>query len=201
MNRFIWQYIFGIALIIHACVSYNAWWLDNCEMVANIIRAVGVLCLFIGIIGRIYATIFIGGMKNEGINGKFIDYGAYSLCRNPLYFFSFIAFLGLLALKGQITLIALGAVFFLITYHYTILGEERFLSEKFGDTYKAFLAKTARFFPRFSAFNCPDEVIVKPAFLHKELKRAINWILGALGFIALELLHYYDILPNVYFVY
>ena len=121
----------------------------------------------------------IGGVKNEGVDGEsFIDYGAYSLCRNPLYLFSFITFIGILALKGQITLVCLGALIYLWIYKMTILSEEEFLESKFGEPYKQFLQKTSRFFPRFKGFHCPEKIEVRPEFLHKEIRRALNWFLG-----------------------
>lgn len=197
-NRFIWQYIFALLFAVWVCISTSAY---N-EVVANSLRGVAVVLLIIGVIGRIYATIFIGGMKNEGVDGtKFIDYGAYSLCRNPLYLFSFIAFIGLLALKAQLSLVAVGVVFYLFIYHFTILSEENFLRAKFGKAYEEFLEHTSRFFPQFKNFYCPEKIEVRPAFLHKELKRSVNWFLGAFVLIITELLHHYEFLPNFYQVY
>ena len=198
MNRFIYQYIFAFIFIVWIFISYTPY--D--EFYANLLRICGVFLVVLGIIGRIYATIFIGGMKNEGVDGsKFIDYGAYSLCRNPLYFFSFLAFLGLLAIKAQLILILIGAVFFLIVYHQTIKKEEKFLSSKFGQSYLEFLEKTARFFPRLTNFYCPDRIEVRPEFLHRELKRALNWAIGLFALCIIELLHYYFYLPNLFFLY
>ena len=198
MNRFIWQYLFGAVFIAWLCVSNTAWDFG----VAWSIRGVGVLLLFVGIVGRIYATIFIGGMKNEGLDGtKFIDYGAYSLCRNPLYLFSFIAFVGLLALTAQLTLVAIGIAFYLLVYRYTILGEERYLKGRFGAAYEDFLASTSRFLPKFSNFHCPEKIEVRPAFLHKELLRAVNWTLSGVAFVAVGILHSLEILPNFFGAY
>ena len=198
MNRFIYQYIFALLFIFWVLVSYTPY--D--DFYANLLRIFGVFLVFVGIIGRIYATIFIGGMKNEGIDGsKFIDYGAYSLCRNPLYFFSFIAFLGLLAIKAQLILLLIGALFFLIVYHYTIKKEEQFLSSKFGQAYLEFLEKTARFFPRLSSFYYPSKIEVRPEFLHRELKRALNWSFGLFALCIVELLHHFSYLPNLFFLY
>lgn len=195
LNRFPLQYIFGALSLIWVFCSYTAF----SEVVANCIRGAGVLLVIIGVYGRMYATIFIGGMKNEGTDGKsFIDYGAYSLCRNPLYFFSFIAFVGILALKAQISFIIVGALLYLWIYRMTILKEEVFLSEKFGDSYRQFLDKSPRFFPKLSLFHCPDKIEVRPFFLHKEMKRACNWFIGVLLIFGVELLHYYELLPTLW---
>ncbi|MCI6217552.1 MAG: isoprenylcysteine carboxylmethyltransferase family protein [Helicobacter sp.] len=192
LNRFILQYIFGAFGIVWMFCSYSAYG----DFIANCIRGLGVMLVIAGVYGRIYATVFIGGMKNEGTDGKsFIDYGAYSLCRNPLYFFSFIAFVGILALKAQISLIVIGSILYLWIYRMTILSEEEFLSQKFGQSYAEFLTKSPRFFPSLTNFHCPEKVEVRPFFLHKEIRRAINWFIGVVAILGVEILHSYGILP------
>lgn len=192
LNRFILQYIFGAFGIVWMFCSYSAYG----DFIANCIRGCGVVLVIVGVYGRIYATIFIGGMKNEGADGKsFIDYGAYSLCRNPLYFFSFIAFVGILALKAQIVFVVVGSILYLWIYRMTILSEEEFLGQKFGQSYAEFLAKSPRFFPSFANFHCPEKIEVRPFFLHKEIRRAINWFIGVVAILGVEMLHSYEILP------
>lgn len=201
LNRFFWQYIFAFIFIVWVFVSYPIY---N-DFLANFIRFLGFCLLLVGVIGRLWATIFIGGMKNEGVDGKsFVDYGAYSLCRNPLYFFSFLAFLGLLALKAQLLLILIGALFFLLIYRFVIKSEEAFLLEKFQHKYKEFLQKVPRFFPSApprKSFYCPESITMKPEFFHRELKRSLNWFLGGFALLGLELLHAFELLPNLFYLY
>lgn len=197
-NRFIWQYLLGTIGVVWLIISYTPY---N-DFVANCIRGVGIALVIVGVIGRLYATMFIGGMKNEGADGNsFIDYGAYSLCRNPLYLFSFIGFLGILALKAQLILIILGGILFLWIYRMTILGEENFLSQRFGEKYQQFLQNTSRFFPSFAHFSCPEKIEVRPKFFHKELRRALNWFIGVVAILVIEVLHNYEILPIFYMMY
>lgn len=177
LNRFPLQYVFGALCIVWFFVSSSAY----SDFVANLIRGVGVALVIAGVYGRLYATIFIGSVKNEGVDGEsFIDYGAYSLCRNPLYLFSFI---------------------YLWIYKMTILSEEEFLESKFGEPYKQFLQKTSRFFPRFKGFHCPEKIEVCPEFLHKEIRRALNWFLGVVVILAIEMLQYYEIMPVFWRIY
>ncbi len=197
-NRFILQYVLGAVCVAWLFVSYTPY--D--EFVANCIRGVGVALVIVGVIGRLYATMFIGGMKNAGTDGNsFIDYGAYSLCRNPLYLFSFIGFLGILALKAQLVLVLVGGLLFLWIYRMTILGEEEFLGQKFGEKYQQFLQSTSRFFPSFTHFYCPEKIEVRPKFFHKELWRALNWFVGVVAILAIEVLHSFGVLPNLYTMY
>ncbi len=130
-------------------------------------KVLGVIAVGVGVGGRLYSTLFIGGMKNEGIDGKtFIDYGPYANTRNPLYFFSFIAFMGLLALQAQIILLVVGALGFYWIYQRTIKREESFLVDKFGDSYRQYLKSVPRFFragilKRPSRFSCAPNFCTK----------------------------------------
>ncbi|MDE7447774.1 MAG: hypothetical protein K2M51_01860, partial [Helicobacter sp.] len=149
--------------------------------------------------GRLYSTLFIGGMKNEGVDGKtFIDYGPYSATRNPLYFFSFIAFMGLLALQAQMLLLLVGALGFYWIYQRTIRREETFLTDKFGDSYRAYLDSVPRFFPR-QPFETPEQILVRPKFLHKEIKRSVAWFLFASFLLLWQLLQALGIVPILFF--
>ena len=82
------------------------------------------LCAF----GRVYSSAFIGGKKNTAL----ITWGPYSLCRNPLYFFSFLGIVGIAALTTSVTAIAIAAVAVWFLYDQLISREEVFLKEKFG---------------------------------------------------------------------
>lgn len=175
-NRMLWQKVLVVLLFIWIIFTDS-----RLHTLQNVFIIIGLFLLFIGVVGRIYATLYIGGMKNEGKDGQsFITDGAYSICRNPLYLFSFIGFIGLLFIKGQVLLIAFGVISYLIIYRLTILSEEAFLSEKFGNKYIEFIKDTPRFFPRFSLFKYSDRVEFRPLFLHKELKRSFVWLFVAL---------------------
>lgn len=187
----VWQWLIGAFLLVW--ILFSAPKLTYMQSFFNII---GLLLLFIGIMGRLYATLYIGGMKNSGSDGNsFISDGIYSVCRNPLYFFSFIALLGILFLKGQLILVAIIAVIFLIIYRFTILSEEKFLSDKFGESYKEFLKSTPRFFPNFSKFTYNQKLEIRPFFLHKEIKRAFVWIFGAFCIYLVSFLQSFGVLP------
>lgn len=192
-----WQWIFGAFFLVW--IIFSAPKLIYLQDLFNII---GIFLLFVGILGRLYATLYIGGMKNSGSDGNsFISDGIYSVCRNPLYFFSFVGLLGILFLKGQLILVILGAVLFLLIYRFTILGEEKFLSDKFGDSYKEFLKNTPRFFPDFSRFKYSERLEIRPFFLHKEVKRAFVWLFVALFIYVISILQNLGFLPILITIY
>ena len=197
VDRMFWQWIFGAFFLVW--IIFSAPKLIYLQDLFNII---GIFLLFVGILGRLYATLYIGGMKNSGSDGNsFISDGIYSVCRNPLYFFSFVGLLGILFLKGQLILVILGAALFLLVYRFTILGEEKFLSDKFGDSYKEFLKNTPRFFPNFSRFKYSERLEIRPFFLHKEVKRAFVWLFVALFIYVISILQNLGFLPILITIY
>lgn len=187
----LWQRIFAVLLLLWMLFSDSK--LDTAH---DCFIIIGLILLFIGLIGRLYSTLYIGGVKNIGRDGSgFISDGIYSVCRNPLYFFSFVSLVGILLLKGQLILVAFGSIVFLVIYRVTIEGEEAFLQNKFGSAYTEFLKNTPRFFPDFSKFKPIDKLEVNIAFLHKEIKSIFAWILAALCIYIISLLQHINILP------
>ena len=194
-NRFPYTFAFGIlgAFWVLLSEAMCPFWVDV------VFKILGIIAVGIGVGGRLYSTLFIGGMKNEGVDGKtFIDYGPYSATRNPLYFFSFIAFMGLLALQAQMLLLLVGAFGFYWIYQRTIRREETFLTDKFGDSYRAYLDSVPRFFPR-QPFETPEQILVRPKFLHKEIKRSVAWFLFASFLLLWQLLQALGIVPILFF--
>lgn len=74
--------------------------------------------------------------------------GPYARTRNPLYFGSFLMYLGLCLAANNIWVTAAYFPFFFAVYYATIYREEKFLAEKFGAEYDAFKAAVPRFLPR-----------------------------------------------------
>ncbi len=113
------------------------------------LEMLGVLMIILGIIGRLWSTLYIGGRKSVVV----VTGGPYSITRNPLYVFSTLAAAGVGAQTGSIlaTMIcgALCAGAFLIV----IRREERFLRSALGPDYLAYCARVPRFWPRLDLYH------------------------------------------------
>lgn len=122
-------------------------------------------------IGRLYCTAFLGGFKNNEI----VDYGPFSICRNPLYFFSFIGIVGISFMSVNIAVLIILPASFLFIYMSLIKREEEYLENKFGDVYKKYKKKTPRFWPKLSLYHAPHAVQMTPKTMLKGLKDSLMW--------------------------
>jgi protein-S-isoprenylcysteine O-methyltransferase Ste14 len=116
---------------------------------------------------RVWATLFIGGRKNDVLQ---VD-GPYSICRNPLYLGSACFGLSIAFFLKSLTFggVLLGA--FLYYWLFVVPAEEKFLESRFGETFREFCRRTPRFWPRFSALQSPKSVTVDIKFLRIEAAR------------------------------
>jgi protein-S-isoprenylcysteine O-methyltransferase Ste14 len=129
--------LFGQSLFLPETVAHEA------------IEMVGILLIVIGIAGRLWSTIYIGGKKSVAV---VVD-GPYSITRNPLYVFSSIAAIGVGAQMGSITAAVGFGVACAAAFHLVILREEKFLSANLGADYRAYLASVPRFLPKPSLYR------------------------------------------------
>jgi protein-S-isoprenylcysteine O-methyltransferase Ste14 len=72
-----------------------------------------------------------------------VNKGLYRYSRNPLYFATFIIFLGI-GITTASWVILLASVIFLILTNILINSEERYCRERYGDIYKDYLNRTPR---------------------------------------------------------
>lgn len=164
---------------------------------AEAMFAAGCLLAGLGAVGRIWCAQYIAGYKAD----RLIDKGPYSLCRNPLYFFSFLGAVGVGCCTESATL-ALGvAAAFALTYPGVILSEEKDLLERFGDDYRRYMAAVPRFIPRLSLFAEPREYVVTPRVFRREVFDAVwfVWLAGLLEL--LEVLGEAGALPKLFWIY
>lgn len=108
----------------------------------------GILLIFAGIIGRIVATLTIGGLKDRVI----VKTELYSVCRNPLYFASFLMTLGVGLVSGRVDFTILAAAAFLTVFYPMMRGEAKFLRQNFPD-FTEYERQVPLFFPNFALWR------------------------------------------------
>lgn len=139
----------------------------------ELMELIGYILVGTCVVGRIYTSAFIGGFKNQ----KLVTWGPYSLCRNPLYFCSYLGILGLAFMSTSILAIFLAGIGVWLIYDQLIAREEQFLKETFGQAFEDYKNKVPRLLPSFQNYTCPEELAVRPKFLLKGVSDAAWWLL------------------------
>lgn len=104
----------------------------------------GTLLVFAGILGRIMATISIGGQKDRTI----VATELYSVCRNPLYFASFLMAAGIGLLSARVDFLALATTGYLAIFYPMMRNEADYLRRRFAD-YAEYERRVPLFLPDF----------------------------------------------------
>jgi protein-S-isoprenylcysteine O-methyltransferase Ste14 len=115
------------------------------EIASDLIEISGFALLIAAGVGRIWCTLYIAGRKDKVLCTS----GPYSLCRNPLYFFSFLGLVGFVLATNHVFYALFVAIIFLCYYHFVIKREEKRLFELFGEQFVKYKQTTNRFFPAF----------------------------------------------------
>ena len=119
------------------------------------VKLVGLFLVFAGALGRILCTLYIGGRKNR----ELCQSGIYAMCRNPLYFFSFLGLTGICLAAQNLTLTLTATSLFLILYRAVIVSEEKKLLRLFPEDFPSYQKSVPRFWP--SGFPPRDSQILQ----------------------------------------
>ncbi|RWM27190.1 isoprenylcysteine carboxylmethyltransferase family protein [Mesorhizobium sp.] len=158
------------------------------------IEMFGVLLIFLGVVGRLWATLYIGGRKSSEV----VTGGPYSITRNPLYVFSTVAAAGVGAQIGSFSGIVLFALLCAGAFHIVILREEKFLKEALGAPYQAYLAKVPRFFPNLSLYDEGDTGSFKPRLLLNTLLDGLVFLVALPAFELIDSAQQSGMLPVLF---
>jgi protein-S-isoprenylcysteine O-methyltransferase Ste14 len=140
----------------------------------EIVEIAGALLIFLGIVGRLWSTLYIGGRKSAEV----VTGGPYSITRNPLYLFSSVAAAGVGAQMGSILAAITFGLLCAAAFHVVILREEKFLSGVMGAPYRAYLARVPRFFPKLSLYHEGDTGSFRPRLLLNTLLDGLVFLLA-----------------------
>ncbi|MBN2182647.1 MAG: isoprenylcysteine carboxylmethyltransferase family protein [Sedimentisphaerales bacterium] len=187
--------IFVATLAILVFISTSKW--ENIGVISTILFLLGAVLIGIATVGRLWCSLYISGYKSKTL----ITTGPYSMCRNPLYFFSLIGGLGAGLTTETFTIPLLILIGFAIYYPYVIKREHRRLSLLHADRYQQYCDKIPCFIPSIAQFKEPEEYTVKPKIFRKNLFDALCfiWIVGIIELV--EGLHEAQIIPVLFSIY
>lgn len=185
------------SLLIVLVLLTRSRWSEIAPVVATAFFAAGVFLAAVAALGRAWCSIYIAGYKGRVL----VTEGPYSVCRNPLYFFSMLGGigLGLTAKSLTVPLVFLGG--FGLYYSLVIRREEQALRQAFGRDYDDYARVTPRFLPRLSSLREPLDYVVHPRIFREHLLSAA-WFVWLIALVAVvEALHGALVLPNLLSLY
>jgi len=176
---FLTRVMAGIA-VFFLCTS-QSYFEEKNDMITFFMFFMGLILVAIASLGRMWCSLYIGGYKNN----ELITQGPYSICRNPLYFFSMLGLLGIGFCTETFTFPAVFIVLFMLYYPFVIKGEESRLRQLFGHDFDKYAKRVPSFFPRFSTFDEPENYNVNPVIYRKHMFSALwfIWIIAILELI------------------
>ena len=189
-------WIFSVLLISLILFSSNIWE-EGFPSLSALLTLAGIFLIGIGSMGRLWCSLYIGGYKTD----RLITVGPYSMCRNPLYFFSLLGGIGVGLMSGTFTIPLIFLCGFCLYYPFVISSEQKNLLAIHGKEYETYLRTTPVFFPRLSLLEEPKEYVAKVHIFRRRMLGSLYfiWLAGALELI--EDLHHLKLLPVFFKLY
>lgn len=147
-------------LLVMAFFLVGSRWPEGHDVHEGLER-LGIGLILVCIVGRTWCVLYIGGRKNAAV----VDQGPYSVCRNPLYVFSFLGAAGVGAQLGSVVLAVLVTAIVWIVFRVVVAREEQYLAARLGEPYRDYLDRVPRFLPRPSLWRNADSLEVRPALV------------------------------------
>jgi protein-S-isoprenylcysteine O-methyltransferase Ste14 len=154
--------LLAIALAAYVFYVPNLWPVNESAILG--LRFTGTLLMFGGILGRIFSTLSIGGHKDRVV----VQTELYSICRNPLYFSSFMMAIGTGLLFARLDFSILIVAAFMVVFYPMMRNEARVLKEKFPD-FEEYEARVPLFFPNFLLWKERDNYQINFVLLKRTL--------------------------------
>jgi protein-S-isoprenylcysteine O-methyltransferase Ste14 len=181
--------ILGAGVLLLFVFSGSYW--EGKGLISTALFFIGVILVGVATMGRVWCSLYISGYKTQML----ITVGPYSMCRNPLYFFSLLGLLGAGLTTETLGIPTILLAGFALYYPLVIRAEEEKLLARHGKDFEAYCQRTPRFFPSPSLLSEPKDYTVKVEVFKKSLLDALwfIWITGI--FEILESLHENGVIP------
>ncbi|MGC3981212.1 MAG: isoprenylcysteine carboxylmethyltransferase family protein [Steroidobacteraceae bacterium] len=186
----------SLLFVVALCLTDSRWSLNQ-PIIGQLLGFIGWLLVGVGVMGRIWAGSYICGCKNITLMMQ----GPYSLCRNPLYLFSFIGGVGALLVTQTLTFPLAFAAVFLSYYHPVMRNEEQTLRGIHGASFEAYRKAVPLFWPKRWQLNEPENYAMSSRQFRRFLVEVVWFIVIAALVQLLHHLHVSGMLPTVVSLY
>lgn len=160
----------------------------------EMIEWVGIVLIVACILGRTWASLYIGGRK---IDALVMD-GPYSTMRNPLYFFSFLGAVGAGAQTGSVIVALICGLIAYVVFYIVVLQEEKLLLERYGAPYRDYMARVPRFLPNPALWKDEPTLTIRPPRVLMTFADALVFLLAVPAAEAFEYLQETGVFPVLF---
>jgi len=186
----------GLSSLLLLLVSTSFWNLHH-PLIGKTLSILGWILNGIGALGRIWCAVYIAGYKNNTL----VTAGPYSMCRNPLYFFSMAGAVGVGLATETLVIPLVVLIFFMVYYPTVIRNEEKNLSQMHSKEYQNYVEAVPAFIPQPGILFEPEHYTVNPRILKRHLMDAV-WFIWLCGLVSmLARLHTEKILPEWFLLF
>ena len=140
----------------------------------ELIEWFGIVLIVACILGRTWASLYIGGRKND----EMVTIGPYSIMRNPLYFFSILGAIGVGAQLGSVALALIFGALACAVFFIVVLHEEKLLLRQYGGSYRVYLSKVPRLLPKPSLWRDTPILAIRPPRVLMTFADALMFLLA-----------------------
>ncbi len=126
--------------------------------VHELIEWAGILLIVVCILGRTWSSLYVAGRKGRELTTS----GPYSICRNPLYFFSIIGAAGMGTQSGSVVIGLICGALAAIVFYLVSAQEEQSLTRLHGKKYRDYAAAIPRFIPRLELWRDDKTLTIRP---------------------------------------
>lgn len=172
-NRILLSRVF-VAIVAGLWALSTPAWHDASLPVAYCLAMLGVALATVGAFGRLWSSSYIAGNKNK----RLVTDGPYSLCRNPLYFFTFLGGLGVVLTTETLTFPALFIAGFWAFYPGVIRTEEQSLRLLHGEAFDHYRRAVPAFWPSFRSYREPERYEISAVLFRRSLLEVL-WFVAA----------------------
>jgi protein-S-isoprenylcysteine O-methyltransferase Ste14 len=171
IRKIVLLFAFGLGIVIFSLTGSS--YAGN-SVARQAIEWFGVGLIAICILGRTWASLYIGGRKIVDL----VTTGPYSITRNPLYFFSVIGAAGIGAQAGSITVALVCSCAGFLVFSVVARREEGLLLKQHRQSYVAYLKRVPRFFPNPFLWRDEPTLMVRPSRVYMTFADALLFMLA-----------------------
>jgi protein-S-isoprenylcysteine O-methyltransferase Ste14 len=146
------EVVFGIPFLISIAINFVVPFSLPQGIFRQILIPVGIVLIIIGIgfviLARREFAYFSQPTDPGHPTSKVVKTGVFAISRNPLYLASILVFLGLALALNMLWAVVMLLLSIIICLYVLIIPEEQYLTEKFGEEYKKYIASVHRWLGR-----------------------------------------------------